>query len=657
MTKLQSFNVLARPVIANVKPEIDAGLYPVKRVLGERVDVEATVFVDGHDWLAVELLHREASEKEWVVVSMQPHPKGRNRWAGSFKVDKLGRHVYTVRAWVDHFASWKSGLAKKHEVGQDVAVELLEGSVLARAAAGRAQGRDRATLAKLAGQLACATDRRRIQKALSPDFERLMQAYPDRGNAVTYGRLLEVVVDPVKARFSTWYEFFPRSCSATPGHHGTFKDAERMIPYAAGMGFDVIYLPPIHPIGLAYRKGRNNLLVAEPGDPGSPWGIGGSAGGHKAVHPELGTLADFKRFVAKAKQQGIEVALDLAFQCSPDHPYVKDHPDWFKQRPDGSIQYAENPPKKYQDIYPFNFESRDWKGLSRELKSVVVFWLKQGVRLFRVDNPHTKACGFWEWMINDVKRDYPDVVFLAEAFTYPAMMYHLAKLGFTQSYTYFSWRTEKAELQKYVEELTGTDVAEYYQPNFWPNTPDILPTHLQRKDPALYKVRYALAATLSSSCGIYGPTYELLDHKPARKPGEDYANSEKYECRAWNLKSKDSIRPFIAVINKIRRLNSAFHVTRNVRFLATDSENVLAYLKTSDDGTNTVLVCAVLNPKRRERVTVTLPDDGPWAGSRRGVKAKDLMSGKRAVLKGSRHTMSIDPKQNPVAIWLIRGAK
>jgi len=497
--------------------------------------------------------------------------------------------------------------------------------------------------------------RRGLRPALSPELQSLMQAYPDRSLAVTYGRLLEVVVDPVKARFSTWYEFFPRSCMATPGRHGTFKDAERMIPYAAGMGFDVIYLPPIHPVGRAFRKGRNNALVAGPRDPGSPWGIGSPAGGHKAVHPELGTLGDFKHFLATAKHHGIAVALDIAFQCSPDHPYVKDHPDWFKQRPDGSIQYAENPPKKYQDIYPFNFESGDWVGLCRELKSVVVFWAKQGVRVFRVDNPHTKACEFWDWMINDVKRDYPDVVFLAEAFTYPALMFHLAKVGFAQSYTYFSWRTKKAELQHYVEELTQTDVAEYYQPNFWPNTPDILPTHLQRKDPALYKVRYALAATLSSSCGIYGPAYELMDHTPMHKPGEEYAASEKYECKAWNLKDKDSIRPFIAAVNRIRHRNAAFHTTRNVRFVETDNDNVLAYLKTSEGGTNTVLVCVVLNPRRRETARLKLPDEGPWAASRNGIRIKDLMSGKRTVWKGIRHTVSLDPRQNPVAIMRVGG--
>ena len=652
MTRLQASNVPARPVIDHVKPEINAGLYPIKRVIGEAVAVEATAFTDGHDHLAVELLHRDASDKGWTVLPMRPHPKGRNRWVAEFTVIRLGRHLYTVRAWVDHFDTWRAGLAKKHEAGQDVKVELLEGAEFARRAAGRAKGADRAALLKLARELA-GNSRRRIQRALSSDLQTLMQSYPDRSLAVTYARELQVVVDPVKARFSTWYEFFPRSCSAVPGQHGTFKDAERMIPYAAGMGFDVIYLPPIHPIGQAYRKGRNNALVAGPQDPGSPWGIGSSDGGHKAVHPELGTLADFKHFLAVAKQHRIEVALDIAYQCSPDHPYVKEHPDWFKQRPDGSIQYAENPPKKYQDIYPFNFESDDWQGLCQELKSVVVFWVKQGVRLFRIDNPHTKACGFWDWMINEVKREYPDVVFLAEAFTYPAMMFHLAKVGFAQSYTYFSWRTKKEELQKYVEELAGTEVAEYYQPNFWPNTPDILPTHLQKKHAAMFKVRYALAATLSSSCGIYGPSYELLDHKPVQVPGEEYADSEKYECRAWNLKDPSSIRPFIAVINRIRHQNPALQVTRNVRFVTTDNKNVLAYLKTSQDGANTLLVCAVLNPRRHEAFTVTLPDSEPWVSARKGVRVKDLLRGKRSIWQGGRAKLSIDPGTDPVAIYKV----
>ncbi len=399
-------------------------------------------------------------------------------------------------------------------------------------------------------------------------------------------------------------------------------------------------------------KGRNNSLVAGPGDPGSPWGIGGDAGGHKAVHPELGTLDDFRRFVESARRRGIEVALDIAFQCSPDHPYVKDHPDWFRQRPDGSIQYAENPPKKYQDIYPFNFESADWAGLCRELKSVVVYWVKQGVRLFRVDNPHTKACAFWEWMIGEVKRDYPDVVFLAEAFTYPAMMYHLAKIGFAQSYTYFSWRTKKAELQAYVEELAKTDIAEYYQPNFWPNTPDILPMHLQKKDPAMYKLRYALAATLSSSCGIYGPAYELMDHKPFHRPGEEYVDSEKYECRKWNLKDPASIRDYIGRLNRIRRRNKAFHSTRNVRFLETDSDNVLAFQKTSDDGRNTVLVCALMKPARRESFRISLPDEGPWS-SPRGSRVTDLLTGRRSRWKAGRRALSIDPAVNPVVVFKV----
>jgi starch synthase (maltosyl-transferring) len=652
MTTLNSFNVPVRPVIDNVKPEISAGLYPIKRVTGEKVAVEATVFTDGHDHLAVELLHRHAGDKTWTILPMGPHPKGRNRWVAEFTVKELGRHEYTLRAWVDHFGSWREGLAKKHEAGQAVQVELLEGAGLARAAALRAKGRDRAALLKLARELN-GGGRRRLQKALSSDLQGLMLSYPDRGNAAAYAHTLEIVVDPVKARFSTWYEFFPRSCSPTPGRHGTFRDAEKMIPYAAGMGFDVIYLPPIHPVGMAFRKGRNNSLLAGPQDPGSPWGIGNPSGGHKAVHPELGTLADFKHFLATAKQHRIEVALDIAYQCSPDHPYVKDHPDWFKQRPDGSIQYAENPPKKYQDIYPFNFESADWQGLCQELKSVVIFWVKQGVRLFRIDNPHTKACSFWDWMINEVKRDYPDVVFLAEAFTYPAMMFHLAKVGFAQSYTYFSWRTQKAELQKYVEELTGTDVAEYYQPNFWPNTPDILPTHLQRKDPAMYKVRYALAATLSSSCGIYGPAYELLDHKPAQRPGEEYADSEKYECRAWDLEDKGSIRPFITVINRIRHQNPALQVTRQVRFVPTDNENVLAYLKTSGDGANTVLVCAALLPRGSEDFTVKLPAEKPWNVSPRGVRMKDLMTGKRVVWKGLRHKLTIDSQTSPVVILKV----
>lgn len=653
MNTLRAQQVPLRPVIAEVKPEIDAGRYPVKRVPGERVEVEAVVFADGHDSMAVELLHRHAADHFWTVLPMRPHPKGRNRWVASFAVSRLGRHDYTVRAWVDAFASWRTGLLKKHEAGQPVPVELLEGAELADAAASRARGRDRARLRAMARQLADPRRRNRVRLALAPELQALMTAHPDRGLAVSHARELAVTVDPVNARFSTWYEFFPRSCSAVPGRHGTLRDAERMLPYIAGMGFDTVYLPPIHPIGTAFRKGRNNALMAAPDDPGSPWGIGSPAGGHKAVHPELGTLADFRHFQAAARRNGLAVALDIAYQCSPDHPYVKAHPAWFRQRPDGTIQYAENPPKKYQDIVPFNFESPDWQNLCRELRSIVAFWARQGVRVFRVDNPHTKACRFWEWMIADIKREFPDVVFLAEAFTYPAMMYHLAKAGFAQSYTYFSWRTGRAELQAYVEELTRSPVAEYYQPNFWPNTPDILPRHLQRRDPAMYKLRYALAATLSSSCGIYGPAYELLDHKPMHKGAEEYADSEKYELKRWNLRSRDSIRPFIATINRIRRANPALQQTRNVRFVETDNERVLAFLKASDDGTNVLLVCTALDPRRRERFTVTLPEEGPRLPSRRGLTARELVLGGRATWRGRRRRLTIDPFKSPVLIMRL----
>lgn len=646
MSSVSAFKVPVRPVISLVRPEIDAGRHPIKRIPGEMVAVEATVFTDGHDYLAVELLEKRAGGVKWTVHPMVPHPKGRNRWVASFTVGAPGRHLYTVRAWVDHFSSWRAGIGKKLEAGQDVQVELLEGAAFARQAVGRSGGGDQRAFRHMARVLEGKSSGR-IRLALSERFSTLMRNYPDRGLALSYGRELEVVVDPPKSRFSTWYEFFPRSCSSVAGRHGTFKEAERMIPYVAGMGFDVIYLPPIHPIGQAFRKGRNNALVAGADDPGSPWGIGAASGGHKSVHPELGTLADFKRFLALARRKGIEVALDIAYQCSPDHPYVRQHPDWFRQRPDGSIQYAENPPKKYQDIYPFNFESGDWQGLCRELKSIVVFWIKQGVRLFRVDNPHTKACAFWEWMIGEVKDEYPDVVFLAEAFTYPAMMYHLAKIGFSQSYTYFSWRTGKEELRKYVEELAGSEVAEYYQPNFWPNTPDILPTHLQVKSPAIYKLRYALAGTLSSSCGIYGPAYELMDHKPFHRPGEEYADSEKYELKAWNLRDRASIRPYIATINRLRRSCPALQVTRHITFLETREASSLAFLKTSEDGKDRVLVCAALKPSGRQVVTVTLPDEAPWAGR---LRFRDLVTGARWVGGKRRLKVVLDPDQSPVAV-------
>ena len=465
-----------RVVIEGIQPAIDAGRFPVKRTIGEQVVVEADIFADGHDLLRAVLCYRWARDLGWTEVSMAP--LGNDRWQGCFNVPQLGRYSYSIQAWVDHFATWYEALRLRVEADQEVQVELLIGAELIEAASQRANGTDAAALRERAHRLRMPLESGSLVQArlvLEDELlRRLMAMYPDRRVATTSPGEFAVVVDRDKARFSTWYEMFPRSCAAVPGQHGTFKDCEARLPYLAHMGFDVLYLPPIYPIGQVHRKGKNNTTVATPDDPGSPWAIGSAAGGHTAIHPQLGTLDDFRSLLAKAQEYGLEVALDIAFQCAPDHPYVQEHPEWFRRRPDGTVQYAENPPKKYEDIYPFDFDTVHWQALWEELKRIVCFWIEQGVRIFRVDNPHTKPLRFWEWLIDEIKASHPEVIFLSEAFTRPKVQYHLAKRGFTQSYTYFAWRNTKEEITRYFTELTQTDVREYFRPHLWPNTPDIL---------------------------------------------------------------------------------------------------------------------------------------------------------------------------------------
>jgi starch synthase (maltosyl-transferring) len=501
-------------VIEGVHPEIDCGRFPIKRVIGEQVRVEADVFAEGHDVVDAVLLHRHASEQQWQETPMTFLVN--DRWFGLFQVTVIGSYLYTLLAWVDHFRTWRRDLKKKVVAEQDVSTELLAGAQLIEEAAGRVlSGPAGDRLAEWAAGL--RADRSlldRIHLALDEELAALMKKRPDRSHAARYDRELVVTVDRKKARCSTWYEMFPRSCAAEPERHGTFKDCEQLLPYVADMSFDVLYFPPIHPIGKTHRKGRNNSPTAAPGEPGSPWAIGASEGGHKAVDPRLGTLDDFRRLVKKASGYGLEIAMDLAFQCTPDHPYVKEHPEWFKWRPDGTIQYAENPPKKYQDIYPINFETEAWWELWQELRDVVFFWIDQGIRIFRVDNPHTKPFGFWEWLIHEVKKPFPETLFLSEAFTRPKVMYHLAKLGFTQSYTYFAWRNTSWELRQYFTELDETGVREFFQPNLWPNTPDILTEYLQMGGRAACMARLVLAATLGAS---YGPANSVAKNIGTRR--------------------------------------------------------------------------------------------------------------------------------------------
>jgi starch synthase (maltosyl-transferring) len=564
-------------MIEGVRPAIDCGRYPAKRTTGEALIVEADIFTDGHDAISAVLLHRHERERRWRETALQPLVN--DRWRAQFIPDKLGRYQYTLVAWIDAFKSWRRDMIKRVEAGQDVSVDLKIGAALLDAAADRAGGGDGRRLRAVSARLRDgAQQRQAIAAALEERLAELVARYPDRSLATEYAQVLEVVVDPPRARFSAWYELFPRS-TGEAGRHGTFHDVEKRLDYVVELGFDTLYLPPIHPIGRTKRKGRNNAEVGGADDLGSPWGIGAGEGGHKAVHPDLGTLDDFRRLVSAARAAGIDLALDIAFQVSPDHPYVQEQPQWFRGRPDGSIQYAENPPKKYQDIYPFDFDTADWKALWEELESIFLFWIEQGVRTFRVDNPHTKSFAFWEWCIDRIKRRHPDVVFLSEAFTRPRPMYRLAKLGFTQSYTYFAWRTGKAELIEYMTELTRSEVREYFRPNFWPNTPDILTAQLQTGGRPVFMSRLVLAATLTASYGIYGPAFELMEHVPREPGSEEYLDSEKYQLRAWDLADPASLRRFIGRVNRIRRQNPALHANESLRFHRIDNDHLLVYSK------------------------------------------------------------------------------
>jgi starch synthase (maltosyl-transferring) len=557
-----------RVVIENLKPEIDGGRFPIKRVVGEGVMVTADIFADGHDAISARLLYRSPKDKEWKEAPMTFVEN--DRWRGEFWVEGMGVYRYTVIGWIDHFKTWQRDMKKKYDAHQDLKMDLLIGAKYVEEVSQHSTREDKKKLIDFAETLRKGKDEEAILVALSGEITELMDQYPDKKFAVSYKKELSVWVDRGKALFSTWYELFPRSCSKDPNRHGTFKDCERLLPEIARMGFDILYLPPIHPIGRTNRKGKNNVLEDNPDDIGSPWAIGSKEGGHQAIHPQLGTLEDFQKLIMKAKTHGIELAMDLAFQCSPDHPYVKEHPDWFRWRPDGSIQFAENPPKKYEDIIPLNFEMENWKELWEELKSIILFWIEKGVRIFRVDNPHTKPFSFWEWLIKEIKEEYPDVIFLSEAFTRPKVMYRLAKLGMTQSYTYFAWRNTKRELIEYLTELTQTEVKEYFRPNFWPNTPDILPEPLQYGGRSVFLVRLVLAATLSSNYGIYGPVFELCIHE-AISGREEYLNSEKYEIKHWDRDKSGTLQDFITRVNRIRKENPALQATFNLSFYEVDN--------------------------------------------------------------------------------------
>ena len=629
--------------IEDVYPLIDGGRFPVKRIAGEPVEVWADIYRDGHDVMAAALAWRLEQEREWRHTPMTHH--GNDRWVGTFTPDQPGRYVYAIEAWTDEFATWKHGFELKQKAGADISLDAIEGAgMLTKAQAGGA-----AASALIVKQCEQFLQTGEVAPLLADELQQAMAESQPRPD-LTRSQLFPFVADRPRARNGAWYEMIPRSQGRTPGQHGTFKDCIARLPDIAAMGFDVVYFTPIHPIGKINRKGRNNAVTALESDPGSPYAIGSAEGGHDAVHPELGTLADFHDFVVACRSHDMEVALDFAVQCAPDHPWLIQYPQWFKRRPDGSMRYAENPPKKYEDIVNPDFMSEDAGALWNALRDVVLFWVEQGVKIFRVDNPHTKPFPFWEWLIHEVQLRHPDVIFLAEAFTRPKLMKGLAKLGFTQSYTYFTWRTQRWELEQYLTELTSYPERDFYRPNFFVNTPDILPYHLQGGEPWMFKSRVAMAATLSSSYGIYNG-FELLEHEPI--PGrEEYLDSEKYEIKVRDWDKPGNIKPYITELNRIRRQNPALQQTSNLHFLPIEDSNVIGFVKESVDQTNAVAVAIALSRDAHE-VWLPLADVqiGP-AGNRRNIAAvENLATGERHALDWGGIHLRIDPMRDPALLF------
>ena len=648
-----------RVTIENVSPQVDCGKYRVKRVVGERLTVQADIFVDGHDQVQAALLYRVVQKAKsrsrrpgkWQEVPMTF--EGNDRWSASIEIEEEGRYEYTVNGWIDYYGTWRDGLNKKFAAGQDVSVELKIGAEQMEDAQSRVSAAKKKKLKQWSEVLRKGDPvKEAVELALSAEVTELMQEAHDHRHTKTYERNLPLDVERQRALFSAWYEVFPRSTSPEPGQHGTFKDTERLLPRIAEMGFDIIYLPPIHPIGKAFRKGKNNAVKAKEGEPGSPWAIGSEEGGHKSIHPELGTMEDFTSLVKAARKQGMEIALDFAIQCSPDHPYVKEHPEWFKWRPDGTIQYAENPPKKYQDVLPINFETEDWENLWQELKSIVDFWIDKGVKVFRVDNPHTKPFAFWEWMIAEVRRKYPEIIFLAEAFTRPRIMEKLAKIGFNQSYTYFTWRNTPEEFREYMQELTQTELRDYYRPNFWPNTPDILPVLLQRQNEAAFIARVVLAGTLSSNYGIYGPVYELNLNEP-HPQREEYIDSEKYEVYHWDWEQQTKTREVITQLNRIRRENKALQSTWHIRFCESDNPNLLCYAKTDQDKVNKMLVAVNLDPDNVQSGWVRVPGEFLELPERWPYVVHDLLTGNRYNWQNGANYVELHPQALPAHVFRV----
>lgn len=646
-------NGQSRVYAAILSPVVDGGQYSIRRVVDQWVSVDARIICDGHDVIQAALQFKPSDSKEWMEHRIWS--KAEDLWAGRFQVESQGLWTYRVCGWVDHGLSWREGLLKKANDGQFVKTELNDGLHILESIS-KLYKSDKSTVSYLKKLMVLIRDETKYKEALSAalsnDLQHILYTCPEKKFA-SYSKEYLVYVDRKKALFSSWYEFFPRSASPEPGKHGTFKDCEALLPRVKEMGFDVLYFPPIHPIGEVNRKGKNNATTAGPNDVGSPWGIGSKLGGHDAIHPELGTLEEYKALIEKAKGLDIEIAMDLALQCAPDHPWVKQHPTWFKWRSDGTVQYAENPPKKYQDILPIYFETEDWKALWEAIRDVTLYWIKQGVTIFRVDNPHTKPFVFWEWLIAEIKKAHPDILFLSEAFTRSALMYHLGKIGFTQSYTYFSWKNSKHELIDYMNELTRGTTAEIFRPNFWPNTPDINTFPMQNGNQSLYMLRIFLAATLSSSYGMYGPAYEMLIHEAM--PGkEEYYRSEKYEIYHWDWELRNPLTMVITMLNRIRQSHPALQETNNWENCAVQNDHLIAYYKQNEDGTDKILCVVNLHPFERQAGHLQAPLHRIGVHPGQQFVVQDLISGNSWIWNQEWNYVALDPAL-PFHLFHVRG--
>lgn len=634
-------------VITQVAPQVEGGRFACKRIIGDEVEVQADVFTDGHDHIAVSLLFRKETEQAWQEKEMQH--LGNDRWMAAFCADSLGVYYYTIHAWVNAFETWLDDVQKKAQAGVDCGQDIAAVKLMIRQALDHAK--DARLQKKYEPLLQCPTEAELLAFLADNELKGLMRnSYPNKQHVTVYDKELSVIVEPRLAQFSTWYELFPRSCSSLKGAHGTLKDCIEWVRDIAGMGFDVLYLPPIHPIGTSNRKGKNNQLDVKSDDPGSPWAIGAKEGGHKAIHPQLGDFTDFRDLVEKAKKHGVHIAMDIAFQCSPDHPYITEHPEWFLHRPDGTIKHAENPPKKYEDIVPFNFETDHYKELWQELASIVFFWIEKGVTCFRVDNPHTKPFLFWQWLITEVKAKHPEVIFLSEAFTRPKVMDRLAKLGFSQSYTYFTWRYTKHELARYVLDVTSAEKAEYFRPNFWPNTPDILPVDLQYDGQATFMTRLILASTLSSNYGLYGPPYERMQND-AIKDTEEYADAEKYEVKHWDKSEQLPLKELMTKINFIRRKNPALQKTNNLKFYEISNSKLLCYAKFASES---LLIVVCMDPYEVQSGIVKIPMDELGLPKEQSYRVHELLQDRRLIWEGDEMQVTIDPKILPARIFKIQ---